>query len=385
MPLRADKADNWAVGEKASSFGQGPGRQDDRYGSLGSGSSSKADEVDSWFSNKKPVVSGPPAPSRHSGFGSGFRESAAGSSDSDRWVRGGGGGGGGGGMMMSNVGDRDVRERPRLVLDPPKGETSTEMSKTTRASPFGAARPREEVLAEKGVDWKKMESEIEVKKTSRPTSPHSSRPSSAQSSRPGSSGSQVAGGDGGAKIRAKVNPFGDARPREVLLEEKGRDWRKMDSQLEQRRVDRPETEEEKLLKDEINNLKKALTEETEGNMNGDSEQITSEKQTDLHEQISQREKDLDKLARELDDKVRFGQKATGSGASRIAFPSDRPPSQSGMSEDSKNVDYMERPRSHGGTGESWGKPLDERKGFQGGRESGFFGNRSMDRSRRDGW
>ncbi|ONK71844.1 uncharacterized protein A4U43_C04F12970 [Asparagus officinalis] len=115
MPLRADKADNWAVGEKASSFGQGPGRQDDRYESLGSRSSSKADKVNNWFSNKKTVVSGPPVPSRYSGFGYGFHKSAVGSSDSDRWARG------GGEMMMSNVGDRGVPERIRLVLDPPKG------------------------------------------------------------------------------------------------------------------------------------------------------------------------------------------------------------------------------------------------------------------------
>jgi len=40
------------------------------------------------------------------------------------------------------------------------------------------------------------------------------------------------------KPRPKVNPFGDAKPREVLLEEQGKDWRKIDSELEHRRVDR---------------------------------------------------------------------------------------------------------------------------------------------------
>ncbi|KAH7666645.1 Plant specific eukaryotic initiation factor 4B protein [Dioscorea alata] len=31
-----------------------------------------------------------------------------------------------------------------------------------------------------------------------------------------------------AKVKRKANPFGDARPREVVLEEKGVDWRKLD-------------------------------------------------------------------------------------------------------------------------------------------------------------
>ena len=48
----------------------------------------------------------------------------------------------------------------------------------------------------------------------------------------------MTGGDAAAKPRPKVNPFGDAKPREVLLEEKGLDWRKIDLDLEHRRVDR---------------------------------------------------------------------------------------------------------------------------------------------------
>ena len=40
------------------------------------------------------------------------------------------------------------------------------------------------------------------------------------------------------KSRPKVNPFGDAKPREVLLEEQGKDWRKLDRELEHRGVDR---------------------------------------------------------------------------------------------------------------------------------------------------
>lgn len=74
-----------------------------------------------------------------------------------------------------------------MVLDPSKGgdgfvNEAPRVVKTNKPNTFGAGRQREEVLAEKGLDWKKLDSEIETKKTSRPTSAHSSRPSSAHSS-----------------------------------------------------------------------------------------------------------------------------------------------------------------------------------------------------------
>lgn len=221
QPSRADEADDWKREKKSLPAFDSGGRQN-RYGSLGGGGggagggASRADEVDSWTFGKKPL------PSRSSTFGSGgFRDS-----EPDRWNKSGG--------------FRDSeRERPRLVLDPPKGDTGSnepQVVKTNRPNPFGAARPREEVLAEKGLDWKKLDSEIEAKKTSRPTSAHSSRPSSAQSSR--SEGPGLQGIENAVKPRPRVNPFGDAKPREVLLEEKGMDWRKIDLELEHRRVDR---------------------------------------------------------------------------------------------------------------------------------------------------
>lgn len=40
------------------------------------------------------------------------------------------------------------------------------------------------------------------------------------------------------KSRPKVNPFGDAKPREAVLGERGMDWRKIDLELEHRSVDR---------------------------------------------------------------------------------------------------------------------------------------------------
>ncbi|KHN06544.1 hypothetical protein glysoja_010888 [Glycine soja] len=133
----------------------------------------------------------------------------------------------------------DRTERPRLVLDPPRGDgvvNESPVKASNKANPFGAARPREQVLAEKGLDWKKMDSEIETKKTSRPPSSHSSRPSSAQSNR--SEGPGLQGTDAVVKSRPKVNPFGDAKPREAVLGERGMDWRKIDLELEHRSVDR---------------------------------------------------------------------------------------------------------------------------------------------------
>lgn len=222
QPSRADEVDNWAMAKKVTpSFdsGRDSGRPN-RYGGLGTGGGggfSKADEVDNWTSGKRPI------PTRSSTFGSGFRDSGP---EPDRWARGAGGGGGG-----------FREERPRLVLDPPRGEVNDPVVKTNKSNPFGAARPREEVLAEKGLDWKKLESEIESKKvSSRPTSAHSSRPSSAQSSR--SEGPQQQGMENVVKPRPKVNPFGDAKPREILLEERGQDWRKIDIELERRKMDR---------------------------------------------------------------------------------------------------------------------------------------------------
>lgn len=342
QPSRADEDDNWSSTKRSIPSSSIDSGRSNRYGSLGGGAGgggSKADEVDNWTIGKKPH------PVRSNTFGSGFGERAP---ESDRWVRG-----------RLNEHERE-RERPRLFLDPPRGEASVnEEVKSNKPNPFGAARPREEVLAEKGLDWKKLESEIEAKKTSRPTSSHSSRPSSAQSSRSEAVFQQ--GPEGAPRPRLKVNPFGDAKPREVLLEERGKDWRKLDLELEHRGFDRPETDEERNLKEEIDHLKKGL------------EQGSGGDQADLHEIILDKERDLELLIRELDDKLRFGQKAierVGSGAGRT---SDRPTSS--QSESSRSSEFFERPRSH-----------DDRRSFQRGREGGFLGNRDMDRSRsRERW
>ncbi|XP_027918648.1 eukaryotic translation initiation factor 4B2-like [Vigna unguiculata] len=398
QPSRADEVDNWASVKKSvpafdsgrqNRYGGGGGGFGGGGGGFGSGGgggfgggggggggggfggASRADGVDNWAVGKKAV------PVRSSNFGSGFRDSGV---EPDRWSRGG------------PPRETERMERPRLVLDPPRGDGSVNDSPakaTNKGNPFGAARPREEVLAEKGLDWKKMDSEIESKKTSRPTSSHSSRPSSAQSNR--SEGPGLQGVDAVPKSRPKLNPFGDAKPREVLLGERGMDWRKIDLDLEHRSVDRPETMEEKLLKEEIDNLKKELEKETPINSNKESEGEAGIDQTSRYEILQQKEKELEVLVRDLDDKVRFGQKAVerpGSSAGRSSGFSDRPPSRSGSFEDSRSVDYTDRPRSRGtGTGDVWTRPNDDRRQFQGSRERGWFsGSRDLNRSNsRERW
>ncbi|XP_054806458.1 eukaryotic translation initiation factor 4B2 [Prosopis cineraria] len=379
QPSRADEVDNWASVKKSlPSFDSG---RQNRYGSLGGGS--RADEKDNWSVGKTPLRA------RSSTFGTGFRDSGM---EPDHWTRG---------------PSRDSeRERRRLILDPPKGNAPVnEPVKTNKTNPFGAAKPREEVLAEKGVDWKKVDFEIEAKKTSRPSSSHSIRPSSSQSSRSEDTGLQET--ENMVKPRPKVNPFGDAKPRELLLQERGKDWRKIDLELEHRGVDRPETREEKLLKEEIDNLKK-LDKQSTVNSSKESVEEVGGDQTSLQEILLQKERELESLIRDLDDKVRFGQKAIerpgsgagrpgssvgrpgsgagrpGSGVGRAAGFPDRPHSQSGSFEDSRSLEFTDRPPSRG-TGDVWTRP-DDRRPFQGARDRGFPNSRVLDRSRsRERW
>ncbi|KAL2543302.1 eukaryotic translation initiation factor 4B1 [Abeliophyllum distichum] len=353
QPSRADGVDNWASMKKTlPENSSGPAGRPARYASLGgsSGGISRADEVDNWAATKKPISQPPPPQQARS---SGLRMS-----EPDRWTR--------------NEG-----ERQRLVLDPPKSDPGGDADvtvKVNKPNPFGAARPREDVLAAKGLDWKKLDMGIELKKQqqsasgSRPTSSQSSRPGSAHSSRSeGLTTLQPGMAEGAGKQTPKVNPFGDAKPREVLLEQKGLDWRKIDLELEHRRVERPETEEEKSLKEEIEHLKKELLEKS------------GEEQSGLQDLILKREKDLELLMRELDDKVRYSQKVferPGSGAGKGAISSERPsrpasyeeprtgflerpPSRPGAYEDPR-AGYPERPHSRPGSSEQYRPGFPER-------------------------
>ncbi|CAI9278253.1 unnamed protein product [Lactuca saligna] len=330
QPSRADEVDNWAMTKKPMTPTYDALTRPNRYGSLDGGGGvgggiSRADEIDNWAASKKPM---PPA--RSSNFGPGFRDS--GGSEDDRWKRG----------VMTRDGDQErPTERRRLVLDPPKGDSAPvePSAHTNKPSPFGAARPREEVLAEKGLDHKKVDLEIDAKKSSsRPTSSHSG------SSVEGRTALQPQGLE---KTRPKVNPFGDAKPREVLLQEKGIDYRKIDVELERRRLGKCDTEEAiKNLKEEIDNMKREYNSGSDANnqSNGNGNQSSSS----LSDRILEKERKLEQLNHDLNYKIRFSQKPV----ERTGF---------GSIDDSKSVDSSETRGSN--RDHSWVRKGDDRGGF----------------------
>ena len=133
------------------------------------------------------------------------------------------------------------------------------------------------------------------------------------------------------------------------------------------------------MKEEIDNLKKELEKDSTPNSESSGDQPI------LRDMLLRKERELEILIRDLENKVRFGQKAVerpGSGAGRIGSFPDRPPSQSGSIDSYRSVEFMDRPRSRG-TADAWTRPGDDRRGFQGGfqggRDKGFLGNRDMDR------
>ncbi|XP_076958429.1 eukaryotic translation initiation factor 4B3-like [Bidens hawaiensis] len=157
---RADDSDSWASNK---SFRPSEGR---KYGGfererrMGFESSGDADSLDNW--GKKKETESRRFGSGGSGSGSAFdslRERRFGndSSEADSWGRkreelGGGGGGPG--------------SRPKLNLQPrklPEGEVET-VKAGKGSSPFGDARPREEVLKQKGEDWKEIDEKLDAMK-----------------------------------------------------------------------------------------------------------------------------------------------------------------------------------------------------------------------------
>ncbi|KAK8955408.1 hypothetical protein KSP40_PGU019136 [Platanthera guangdongensis] len=205
-PSRADEADDWASTKRSA----GPSERRERGGGFFD-SQSRADEVDSWISKRNIA---PPSDGGRRMDGGGFdgmREkrggfemfnkdrSAADGGDSETWARK---------SPEVNRTDSDTwarrrddlprsdsdnwgrkkeevngtgGERPRLVLQPRslplsggnadgngeahQGEKHVPVINSRSFNPFGLARPREEVLAEKGHDWKKLDETLESIKT----------------------------------------------------------------------------------------------------------------------------------------------------------------------------------------------------------------------------
>ncbi|XP_072987363.1 eukaryotic translation initiation factor 4B3 isoform X1 [Typha latifolia] len=153
-PSRADDVDDWGAVKKPMVL-----ERRERSGCFFD-SQSRADESDSWISNKSTVPRsndrGFDAPrERRGGFETFNKEGP----DSEVW-----------GKKREEVSSGG---RPRLVLQPRSlplanacnGEQQPLSAGNSKGlSPFGQARPREEVLAEKGEDWKKIDEKLEAMK-----------------------------------------------------------------------------------------------------------------------------------------------------------------------------------------------------------------------------
>lgn len=143
---------------------------------------------------------------------------------------------------------------------------------------------------------------------------------------------------------------------------------------------RPETEQEKMLREEIEKLKRER-EEWVAKGNGEPSQGWEGDNPDISDILSQKERDLELLIRKLDDKVRFGQKGAerpGSASGRVNSFSERPSSRSGSIDESRSIDYNDRPSSRG-SGDAWSRVGGDRRTYQGGRDRGFLASRDFDR------
>lgn len=273
LPSRADEVDNWGSSKKfvpasqtlgGESNGERriiSGRSEERRGSAGydeapgGGLTSRADEVDNWVKGKKFV---PSSTSSSRGFGfdtAAFKDAAAGP-EADRWAR----------RQPAPESEHRASERPRLKLQPRtlpvessspppparthetdggkdsltvlEGSVSEELQQQLSAAavskhrpdPFAGARTQEQVLAEKGLDWRKIDANLDVSKE-KPWR-QGKQPSSGESSKPHTPPEK------GVETAAKppplrTNPFGEARQQEVLLEAKGKDLDGSDADPEQ--------------------------------------------------------------------------------------------------------------------------------------------------------
>ncbi|KAL9238376.1 hypothetical protein vseg_012806 [Gypsophila vaccaria] len=174
-PSRADEVDDWSKGKKFGSgagFGTGPDRGERRE-RMGFFNSSRADDVGNWAANKGtgpgPVDDGRRA--RRVGF-----EATGPRPDVDNWVKGkdSNGGGAGSGRPRLNLQPRTLPvENVKVVSSNENADVAgvgvgevvvVVGTGKGKANPFGAARPREEVLKEKGKDWKEIDEKLEALK-----------------------------------------------------------------------------------------------------------------------------------------------------------------------------------------------------------------------------
>lgn len=156
IPSRADEAGSWgrssplpSAPERRGGFGGFDDRPPRRQYDLGSGA--RADDTDTWTrKDPLPPSTGRSTPDSAERWSGGDRADRV-----DRW-------GGGRDARPASREDSTPRERPRLVLKPrtvpvdnaaevPETNGAADKDAKPSSNPFGAARPREEVLKAKGV------------------------------------------------------------------------------------------------------------------------------------------------------------------------------------------------------------------------------------------
>uniref|UniRef100_A0A7S0RAV5 Eukaryotic translation initiation factor 4B1 n=1 Tax=Pyramimonas obovata TaxID=1411642 RepID=A0A7S0RAV5_9CHLO len=322
-PSRSDEDSNWGASKKFVPSGpparDGPmRRRDDDRGEREMSGPSRADEDDNWGKSKKFVPSGPP---ERDGPRRDDREGPRGPSKADtesNW-----------GASKKTIGRDDdyrsppVGERPRLQLAkrtvPIETPEPAPAPAADKPSPFGGARPvtvaeKEAAPApekEKAVkappperpsdrDWNAARAERARPADPQPA-PTAERPKLNLKPRTVEEPPAVPSG------ASKADVFGGARPREMKLEEQGRDWRKEEVELARKGIVRPETEKETELKSEIEALREKLA-------NGDGAQ------TEEAESLKLKEAELVTLCQQLDDKVRFATGGEGHGKKKAGEP-----------------------------------------------------------------
>ncbi|GMH23661.1 hypothetical protein Nepgr_025504 [Nepenthes gracilis] len=158
---RADESDNWASNK---SFAPSEGRRERRMGFDSFSSGGGGADSDNWLKKKeeRDGFEGRRFDRSSSGFDRerrlGFESS--GGSDLEHWgkkkeERENSGGSGGNGRLRLNL-------QPRTLPISNGQQSVVTDAKPKGANPFGEARPREEVLAEKGKDWKEIDEKLEA-------------------------------------------------------------------------------------------------------------------------------------------------------------------------------------------------------------------------------
>ncbi|KAL4457949.1 hypothetical protein ABPG75_012814 [Micractinium tetrahymenae] len=325
-PSRAEMSDNWGADrkfapnddrgrggfgggfrEREGGFREGGFRDRSREGGFGDGPS-RADEVDDWGKTKSYVPSSrggfEDRPRGGGGFGGGFRERSPGgfrepsrADTEDRWSRASGG----------DFKPTAFEDRPRREFDdrPPRrggfGFGERDGSRDASRDRWERA-PREGSREGRPPPGRDLSQERTWRRADAPPAAADEAPRERRklTLAPRSAVAAPAAAAGASK----ASVFGAARPREEVLKEQGRDAVKEDLKYEHEAVDRPETAEEKALRQEITNLQ-IRVEAGEADAEFEEEGEEGGKTRTVAQALEELEARLTKLQLELDAKAKY--------------------------------------------------------------------------------